>query len=534
MPSDVRPHILLWGIHEDKVLEDAIRHLKKHENPASITLAIQSHRVPVFKNAVDRILEIKGDVNARNLRLLGQILRTRTEITVIPCRDDHNLYYAVSPILNRTFFFKKRAAIGLLKHGILTKIPVESQTWRPWALWPVALGVLSALAGETALNVFWLVSGITAALWLADKCFEAFLKNFKRAYYLSLLMFRREEFPYVSHGWMHPYHEKYLNRLVFSREGPAQNLYDIGEDFFPIYRPTAGRQSVADHFQFVNTHAKKLDRTDRAVFVVGGSVAQGLFSEEISYHAALEKKLKSDGHALDVIPWAIGGYQSTQERVLVELSLIERKPFAVLSLDFYNDALFTLMGIPPGDTQRSQKKYLSGISTGYKILSCFFGVSVFARYVWQKEYDARMTRHLENLLGSPEKLDVAAAHCVSVYLENIHRIHRLCANEGIRHLAFVQPFRDARPVKNSGEPGATKASLMQIFYKKLLEIVKSSSEKWTFLILEPSFDKEDFCDEVHLTESGQKKLADHLYREMAAKILTVREIQETPAPVEIA
>jgi len=505
----------VWGIADDENILSVIDYIKKIENFKKITLLVQSHRADRFKGLVDNIISIRGDIHIKNAGLLIRLLVQPVSVNFIPCVNDYNAYYAVAPSINFIFTFKRRALITLFKDGYAVKIPIKSQLCRPIFLYSLILCLFVALI--IPMGKLLIIGFFTFILlfYFVDRLFESYLNKFHK--YLYNLTFKRVEMPYVSHGWMHPFAEKFYNKLVFSREGPINSFYDINYDYFPVYNPPKGKDRLIYNFSFINTHNLSLDKPNRSIFVIGGSVAQGLIANKFSYHSFLESKLKASGYNLKVIPWAIGGYQSTQERILVECSLIDRKPFAIVSLDFYNDVFFTLLGIPPGDTQRSQKKFLSEISSEYCLLSLVFDYSMIARYLWQKEYERIMERHLRNLLNSPEKLRIAIHNAVSIFIENSLRIHRLCSNEGIRHLTFIQPFRD--DLENGSKTDNPKPIMINMCYRTLSEYLNTIDRHSEVFVKKPIFDNQLFSDEVHFTEIGQEKIAEHIFREIKDQFL---------------
>lgn len=505
----------IWGVADDTSILSVINYIKKFENFKKITLLVQAHRAERFNGLVDTIISIRGDIHIRNAGLLIRLLVQPVSVNFIPCVNDYNAYYAVAPSINFIFIFKKRALIALFKDGYTVKIPIRSQLYRTIFLYSLVLCLFVMLV--IPMGKFLTIVFFTFILFFysIDKLFELYLYKFHK--YLYNLTFKRVEMPYVSHGWMHPFAEKFYNKLVFSMEGPINNFYDINYDYFPVYNPLKGKDRLIENFSFINTHNLSLDEPSRSIFVIGGSVAQGLIANKFSYHFFLESKLKASGYNLKVIPWAIGGYQSTQERILVECSLIDRKPFAIVSLDFYNDVFFTLMGIPPGDTQRSQKKFLSEVSLRYNLLSLVFDYSMIARYLWQKEYETIAERHLKNLLNSPAKLDIAIHNAVSIFIENSLRIHRLCSNEGIRHLTFIQPFRD--DLENGSKIDNPKPIMINMYYRALSEYLNTVDRHSEVFVKKPIFDNQLFSDEVHFTDIGQEKIAEHMFREIKNQFL---------------
>jgi len=506
--------VLVWGITDDEDIISAIQYLKTYENCGKINLVIDAQRDLERVDSAGNIIRIRGGFNFFNITLWFKILWFSIDINLIPCAKDYNHYYVVSTLINAIFFFKKRSSISLYKEGSMVSIPIQSQVYRPAVLYPAAALAVLLLIFPGAYIYALIAIILFFFATLIEISFRIYFNKFHHIYYWVLLSFRREEYPYTSHGWLNPYGESFFNNLLFSKEGPVQNFYDIGADNFPFYNPMNGKDELIHNFAFVNTHGRSLDDPERTIFILGGSVAQGLIGDDTSYHVVLEEKLKDAGHDLKVIPWAIGGYQSTQERVLTELSLIDRKPFAILSLDFYNDAHYMMMGVPPGDTYRSQRKYLSKVSIKYKFMSAFFDYSAVIRHLWQKEYSKIMNNYMVEFLRNEVKIGTAIDNCVSIYIHNILRVNRLCAGEGIRHKTFIQPLRDDFSIPDLSEKRKNnpKAAIMNMCYESLLEKLGKLERKQEIFIDKPVFEAQDYCDEVHFTESGQGKMADIMFR----------------------
>jgi hypothetical protein len=510
--SLIGKHVLVWGATSASDILNAISLLREREHVDRITLAIHGGgRASAFEGVVDHVINLDGTFDALTLKDTIRLIAVRAQLHLLPCADDYNSYYAVEKGLNRVALFAKSGFISLYHTSTISKIPIPSQIYRGAIASVLALTCALVFLFPTLTPFLLMLIGCSFAFVLAERLFFLYFDRFHHIYYWVMLSFKRDEFPFLSHGWMRPYNEDFLNRLVFSREGPVANRYDIGYDHFPIFNPSRGTGRLCDTFNYVNTHGMDLSRPERSVFILGGSVAQGPINDETSYHVALARTLRRHDSALRVIPWAIGGYTSTHARVLAELSLVERKPLAVINLDFYNDAHYMMMGVPPGDTFRSQRKYLSQFCMKYRALSGLFEYSAIARHLWQKEYTLIMTRHMIRLLDDEKLLSEAISQCVSIYLANVLRTHDLCASAGVRHKVFIQPFRDDANHPETGRLENPKAKIMNRCYEALAEHLERRNDGAGVIVAKPVFDPDDFCDEVHFTPVGQRKMADLMY-----------------------
>lgn len=522
--------IAVWAVHpDDQVVFDTIAEVRRRWPADRVIVICALWRAETFRPTVDEAIATKSFRGGRMWRLARKLILRRIHLNVLACGDEDIHYHTAEGTLNLVNAVKRRTLVGVHVRDSLVIFPPEVQAKRTlFVAWSALIGAASAVSPSTGLSLL----GLIALSVAADKAYRLYMDKFNHLYYWAHLSFRREEFPYVSHGWMRPYGETYYNRAMRSLEGPGRNGYDINCDGFPVYRPSRADATLPTRFHFINTHNRELDKPEETVFVLGGSVAQGLIGDPDSYHCRLEAKLRASGHALRVIPWAIGGYQSTQSRVAAELSLIERKPFAVVNLDFYNDAHFMMMGVPPGDTQRSQRKYLAENSPAFRMLSPLFDHSAIARQCWQSIYSGIATRHMTTLLEDSERLGQGIRDAVSIYLGNMKRINAMCRAEGIKHLAFVQPFRDDIRARDQLQSvlDNPKAAIMNRCYAELRDRLAHDSSLSEVIVGEPIFDRADYSDEVHFFPSGQEKVAAHMAARMLSDFL---KESATPAPANL-
>ncbi|MFC1836122.1 hypothetical protein ACFL2Q_15615 [Thermodesulfobacteriota bacterium] len=89
------------------------------------------------------------------------------------------------------------------------------------------------------------------------------------------------------------------------------------------------------------------------VFVIGGSAAygSGASSTDTRWYMELERLLsKGLKRQVRLIPAAMGAYVSTQERMVLELIVLPRRPDCVIILNGYNDLVNCLTYCTrPGD-----------------------------------------------------------------------------------------------------------------------------------------------------------------------------------------
>lgn len=503
-------NIVIWAnCPDDDGVRAAIAHVRRFENVAKLTLIVSDKRAAVFSALADEILPVGGFREKTMTRLGRRLWFRKIDLNVIACGDNFNHYQTVRQTINYAFALKRTASVAVHFRGDLLKFPIEVQQLRMRLALPLLALVSLAAFSPMAAAV---IAAIGFLAMLADIVFRIYMDRVHHVYYWVHLSFQREEMPYVMHGWTRPFGESYYNRMVTSREGPMRSGYNINVDRYPVFDPLRAHDNLPSLFHFINTHDYPLDDCTRSIFVLGGSVAQGLINDPDTYSVRLEEHLKTAGHTCQVIPWALGGFVSTQSRLLVEMSLVERKPFAIVNLDFYNDCHYMIMGVLPGDTHRTQRKLVAEMSFAFRTLSPLFRYSALARHFWQNIYSGMVERHMASLMETPEKLELGIRKCVTLYLRNIRRIHALCQHEGIHHCAFIQPLRD--DLRSDGNPEEIrknrKAVLMNRCYNELARQLAEQPDLAEIVVSEPILPSADYCDEVHFTPSGQDKMAQHM------------------------
>jgi hypothetical protein len=500
-------NVVVWAnCPDDDNVRAALDYVRRFENVGKLMLVVSEKRAPALAPLADETLLVGGFREKTMTRLARRLWLRKIDLNVIACGNDFNHYQTVRKTINYAFAFKPTATVAVHYRGELLKFPIEIQQQRTRLALPLlALAAFSTVAPLAAA----IIAGLGLAGALADIAFRIYMDRVHHVYYWVHLSFQREEMPYVTHGWTRPFGESYYNRMVTSREGAMRSGYNINTDAYPIFDPVRAHDDLPALFHFVNTHDKPLDDCSRSIFVLGGSVAQGLLNDPDTYSVRLEEHLKTAGHLYQVVPWALGGFVSTQSRLLVEMSLVERQPFAVVNLDFYNDCHYMIMGVLPGDTHRTQRKLVAEMSFAFRTLSPLFSYSAIARHIWQNIYSRMVERHMASLMETPEKLELGIRKCVTIYLRNIQRIHALCAHEGIHHRAFIQPFRD--DLRSDGDAQEInknrKAVLMNRCYQELARQLAEQPDLADIVTTEPVLSSADYCDEVHFTPEGQDKMA---------------------------
>jgi len=339
-----------------------------------------------------------------------------------------------------------------------------------------------------------------------------------------------------SRWWLHPWHQEVGNRhlqpyfmtggyyqtplpgvraenVLLGPGGPETYGYrrDGSAYVFGFDRPVA---SVAERGTFLFQ-----DRIDvanaapqpgvRRVFVLGGSAAYGVgaSNRDARWYAVLERELNAAlADQIHVVPAAMVGYVSTQERIALDLMILPRAPDAVVVLDGWNDAaLPAVFGVRPGDP------YDQGMLYG-EFYSAFGGVwkwlakrSHFARYVLQRRIAKAIERQRQQIVVDPSRIAEYAASTSSVYLDNLSRMLRRCKDEGVPCAAFLQPSRDVA----SAAAVSDRNPLVLASYERIRQRLVDPARVHRVHDLSQLLAADDrlFVDKVHFTDAGHEAVA---------------------------
>jgi len=291
--------------------------------------------------------------------------------------------------------------------------------------------------------------------------------------------------------------------------------YDGGTFVFDFDVET---RAVADRGDFlfqdrVDLANDTAGRNGLRVFVVGGSAAYGIGAStpENRWFILLERHLREDlGEPVHVIPAAMIGHVSTQERIALELMVLPRRPDLVLILDGYNDAALPVtFGVRPGDPYDMGLLYANFYSALYGLRHWLAERSHLARVLVQGSVARAVVANEERLLASPEQLANYHASAASVYLDNTRHMLRRCAQEGIPCLSFLQPVRSL--TRRSAGAGGTADAFAVPVYDRILEAPRDSLSESTLVDLTEVFTTPDwerfYVDEVHFNDAGHEAIA---------------------------
>jgi lysophospholipase L1-like esterase len=294
--------------------------------------------------------------------------------------------------------------------------------------------------------------------------------------------------------------------------GPETYGYrpDGGTYVFGFDRPVT---SVADRGTFL--FQDQVARADaparpgvRRVFVLGGSAAYGVGASrrDARWYAVLERSLAAElQQDVQVIPAAMVGYVSTQERIAMELMVLPRQPDAMIILDGWNDAaLPAVFGVRPGDPYDQGMLYGDFYSAFGGIRKWLAKHSHLARYLVQRSISKAIAAERDAIVASPDRVAAYADSTASVYVDNISRMLDRCDHARVPCLAFLQPSRDvASPGDSTDRNPLVVASYDRI--RRRLQTMANRPVSDLSVVLPP----EDrwFVDKVHFTDAGHEAVA---------------------------
>lgn len=247
----------------------------------------------------------------------------------------------------------------------------------------------------------------------------------------------------------------------------------------------------------------------RRVFVLGGSAAYGVgaSNRDARWYAVLERELNAAlSEDVHVVPAAMVGYVSTQERIALELMILPRAPDAIVVLDGWNDAaLPAVFGVRPGDPYDQGLLYGEFYSALGGLWKWLAKRSHAARYVLQRRIAKAVERQRQQILADPARITAYGASTSSVYLDNLTHMLGRCRDEGVPCAAFLQPSRDvASPMDVSDRNPLVLASYARI-RDRLHE--STGGERVHDLSELLASDDRLFVDKVHFTDAGHEAVA---------------------------
>jgi lysophospholipase L1-like esterase len=355
----------------------------------------------------------------------------------------------------------------------------------------------------------------------------------------------------VSRWWLVPWHQEVGSRhmqpyfmsggyfqtplpgvpthtLLLGPGGPGTYGYrrEAGTYVFGFEQPVT---SVADRGTFLFQ-----DRVDLAnapprpgvwrVFVLGGSSAYGAGASDRSrrWYLHLERSLTASlGQVVQVIPAAMVGHVSTQERLALELMVLPRHPDAIVILDGWNDAaLPATFGVRPGDPYDQGMLYGDFYLALGGVRKWLARHSALARYLVHRRLAKAIEAQRAALVASPDRVAAYADSTSAVYVDNLSRMLDRCEDEGVPCLAFLQPSRDF--AAGAANPTARNPLVVASYdrIRRRLQDLRPGAPVHDLSALLPV---DAFVDTVHFGDAGQEAVAQAVHPRLEALLRDARQ-----------
>jgi lysophospholipase L1-like esterase len=374
--------------------------------------------------------------------------------------------------------------------------------------------VLSARA-QRILWIGWLLIWIFALLAGVELYSRRYLR-------VDWVMGRRPVQPYLAFG---DFYEGLPLEVMQEREGPECYGYRQAGSIF-VHSFEARVESAAERGTFLfQDRAELANLAPRAdltrIFVLGGSVASGTGASAIEkrWYVALERALSDRlGHTVRAVPAAMGAYVSTQERLVLDLMVLPRRPDAVIILDGFNDAIEPAeFGARPGDPYNQGVFYEDAYhSVSFALKKWLAQRSYFCRYLLHRSLQSSLEANRRAILADPRRVANYAQSVASVYLDNVLRMLQTCAQNHVRCMVFVQPAR-ALTLRRAGmaAPLDSAEQLGLLAYEEVLRRVHSLPAGTPLYDLTAALDALDardlFLDSAHFRDRGHAAIAEAMF-----------------------
>lgn len=297
---------------------------------------------------------------------------------------------------------------------------------------------------------------------------------------------------------------------MLTREGPEVYGYERkgGIYIFPFHSKVLNIEERGNFlFQDRVTLANNMDSDRLRVFIIGGSTAYGTGASNMSntwWYLLEQSLIESSDKEIKMIPAAMGGFNSTQERLVLELMVIPRKPDLIIILDGYNDlALPAWYGVRPGDVYNLgalYENFYNTPTTFKKVLAH----SHLLRNLFFNSLDKALEENRQKVLDDPILLSNYVESTTSLYISNINRMVSLCEFANVPCLVFLQPARVI--TKGVDEKPSSIDRLTLHSYNKLIQRIQKEDLPIHNLtnIFDPSLkwmDSAHFMNEGHILMS---------------------------------
>lgn len=255
------------------------------------------------------------------------------------------------------------------------------------------------------------------------------------------------------------------------------------------------------------------------IAVLGASVAYGVgaSTREKRWYAVLERLLTQGlGREVKLIPAAMPGYVSTQERIILELMILPMRPDAVIVLDGFNDAALPIVfGSRPGDPYDQGLLYKQFYSPVRSLGVWLAQRSQLVRLLLQRRVAGTIWENEKRILEDSTRMRNYVQSVASVYVDNVEHMLERCAQEGIPCRVFLQPSRDVIRRRQGATERLDPFALGG--YDAILERASRMEHAEAFRDFSGIFGADGaswFFDSVHFEDPGQEALARAMYPEI--------------------
>lgn len=318
--------------------------------------------------------------------------------------------------------------------------------------------------------------------------------------------------------------------------GPESYGYKRQSDIH-LYNFDEPVSSIADRGDFLFQDrvqlANDVGRDDVIrVFVIGGSAAYGIgaSSAEKRWYVVLERALSAGlGKEVRLVPAAMIGYVSTQERLALDLMVLPRRPDAVIIFDGFNDAVLpSVFGTRPGDPYDQGMFYQDFYSPVTGMKKWLANHSYFYRFLLYRSLGQTIDANQNRILGNPNRLANYAKSTASVYLDNVRHMLEQCKDKKVPCMTFLQPARDLTwRHQSKGQP-------LDLFtlsaYDEILKGINDAAVKDQIHDLSGVFNEpgheQNYIDNVHFNDGGHQAVADAMYPVVLNAIQQSRQLPQ--------
>jgi hypothetical protein len=268
------------------------------------------------------------------------------------------------------------------------------------------------------------------------------------------------------------------------------------------------------------------------IFVVGSSVAHaGNVPLPETYFSKLQRSLQAP-YPIQVIAAGRGGSASTDELVLLTLSVLPNRPDLVVILNGADFALSSILGVRPGDPFNASMLYSKHYDLFYNAMRWLADRFRIAQLLYQHMIYHDLAANLEFLRANDEYRAARVESLVSVYLHNVRAMIEICNGMSIPVVLAPQPSPDlllkrhGEQIRNADAARFTRItkridslatspyrspSLVVAGYERMLARIANSPRLAPhFVDIQEAVDLDHFVDFVHMDAAGQTQLADVL------------------------